>query len=136
VQIGDQVKLQLDALGDRDIDGRVDEIVPVSNPATRTSTVKIGFPRDNSLILRSGLFGRAHFPVGQRRVITVPQKAIVERGQLIGTYVVDDAGIARLRLIKTGKKVGDRTEVLAGLNEGDRIVSSGVEAVSDGAKVQ
>jgi len=44
--------------------------------------------------------------------------------------------MARQRLIKTGKAYGDRVEVLTGLSDGERIVVDGVEAVSDGSRVE
>lgn len=58
------------------------------------------------------------------------------RGQLQEIYVLDPENIARLRLIKTGKQYGQRVEVLAGLREGERIIVEGVEAVSDGSRVE
>ena len=86
--------------------------------------------------LRSGSFGRARFSSGQKQAITIPRRAITERGQLISVFVVDESGIARLRLIKTGKIYGDRIEVLTGLSDGERIVVDRVEAVSDGSRVE
>jgi multidrug efflux pump subunit AcrA (membrane-fusion protein) len=50
--------------------------------------------------------------------------------------VVDQEGIARLRLIKTGKIYGDRVEVLSGLTEGEQIVVDGLAAVNDGTRVR
>jgi hypothetical protein len=82
------------------------------------------------------MFGRASFIAGQRQAITVPQQAIVERGQLTGVFVVDETGIARLRLIKTGKTYDGRVEAISGLSEGERIVTTRVEAVSDGSRIE
>jgi len=53
-------------------------------------------------ILRSGLFGKALFSIGQRQALTIPEKAVMVRGQLQEIYVLDAENIARLRLIKTG----------------------------------
>jgi multidrug efflux pump subunit AcrA (membrane-fusion protein) len=78
----------------------------------------------------------ARFGAGQKQAILVPRKSIVERGQLTGVFAVDDNGIARLRLVKTGKSYGDRVEILSGLGEGERIVVDGVANVNDGSRVQ
>lgn len=134
IQVSDQVLVRIDALGDDEQSGTVSEIVPASDPASRSNTVKIDLPVQRAL--RSGSFGRARFSSGHRQAITIPQRAIVERGQLVSVFVVDDSGIARLRLIKTGKAYGDRVEVLTGLSDGERIVIDGVEAVSDGSRVE
>ncbi|HSE36625.1 MAG TPA: efflux RND transporter periplasmic adaptor subunit, partial [Blastocatellia bacterium] len=126
--------VRIDALGGIDLTGRVVEIVPVADPASRSHTVKIDLPAQSSL--RSGSYGRASFVTGQKQAITVPQRAVIERGQLVSAFVVDDSGTARVRLIKTGRSYGDRVEVLSGLNEGERVVVDRVEAVSDGSRVE
>ncbi|MCS6806884.1 MAG: efflux RND transporter periplasmic adaptor subunit [Acidobacteriota bacterium] len=135
IRSGDRADVRIDALGDKELDGRVVEIVPAADPRSRTYTVKIDLPMQSGT-LRSGLYGRARFKIGQRSAITIQSSAIVRRGQLVGVYVVDSSGIARLRLIQLGKSYGERVEVLAGLNEGERIVVENVAAVTDGSQVQ
>ena len=67
----------------------------------------------------------------------VARKAVVERGALTSVWIVDKENIARMRLVKVGKTVGDRVEILSGLSDGERIVVvGGVEKVSEGAKVE
>jgi multidrug efflux pump subunit AcrA (membrane-fusion protein) len=114
------------------------EIVPASDPASRTYLVKISIapPGGNQQIIRSGLYGKARFVTGQMQAITIPQKAVVERGQLTSVYVVDQSGIARMRLVKTGKPYSDRVEVLSGLREGEQIVVDSVAVVNDGSRVR
>lgn len=135
---GDFVQVVIDALGDRELTGRVAEIVPAADPASRSYTVKIDLPKEGEKgvsLLRSGLYGKARFTIGQKQALLIPRQAIVERGQLIGVYVVDESTIARLRLIKTGKPYGDRIEVIAGLSDGERIVIENVGAISDGTRI-
>jgi hypothetical protein len=110
------------------------EIVPATDPSSRSYTVRIELPARP--LLRSGLFGKARFATGERQAITIPQKAIVQRGQLTGVYVIDSSGIARLRLITIGKATGERVEVLSGLSDDDRVVTDANAGVSDGSKVQ
>jgi multidrug efflux pump subunit AcrA (membrane-fusion protein) len=138
IHLRDQVRVQIDALGPSELAGIVVEIVPASDPASRTYLVKISIPPTdgNKQIIRSGLYGRARFITGQTQAITVPQQAVVERGQLISVYVVDQSGIARMRLVTTGKTYSDRVEVLSGLIEGEQIVVDGVAAVNDGSRVR
>lgn len=137
VKLNQQVTVVIDALGEQEIEGRVAEIVPASDSASRSFTVKIDLPSDGQkLSLRSGLFGRARFSIGQKHALVIPRQAIVERGQLVGVYVVDDAGIARMRFIKTGKSFGDRVEILSGLSEGEQVVTDGAQSIEDGSRVQ
>ena len=134
IQANDQVQVRIDALGGLELTGRVSEIVPAADPASRTHTVKIDLP--GQPLLRSGSYGRASFAAGQKQAITVPLRAVIERGQLVSVFVVDDSGTARVRLIKTGKTYGDRVEVLTGLSEGERIVVDRIDAVIDGSRVE
>jgi hypothetical protein len=119
----------------------VAEIVPTSDPSSRSSTVKINLFDDKGKIssvpgLRSGLYGKARFSVGQKQTIQIPQKAILQRGQLVSVFIVDPSDVVRLRLIKTGKAYGESTEVLSGINDGDRILVEGLEKVKEGDRVQ
>ena len=74
--------------------------------------------------------------MGQKQILKVPQKAILQRGQLVSVFVIDPSNTIHLRLIKTGKQYGDQLEVLSGLNDGDRIVVEGLERVKEGDRVQ
>ena len=56
-------------------------------------------------------------PVGEDRLMAVPASAVVQQGQLSGLFVVTPEGIARFRLIRTGRSLGDQVEVLSGLPE-------------------
>lgn len=132
VRLGERVPVVLDSLG-RTLEGRVAEIIPAADPSSRTVTVKLDLPADPGL--RSGLFGRARFPAGERQALLVPIAALVERGQLIAVYVVDADDVARLRLVTAGTRHADRVEVLSGLAGGERVVVEGAPRVSDGARV-
>jgi len=140
VRVDTPVRISIDALGPQEFSSRVTEIVPASDPGSRSSTVKIDLFDEKGgavgqTVLRSGLFGKARFAVGQKQLIKVPQKAILQRGQLTGVFVVDPSNIVRLRLIKTGKQYDDQLEVLSGLNDGDRIAVEGLERVKEGDRV-
>jgi len=138
IHLRDQVRVQIDALGPSELAGIVVEIVPTSDPASRTYLVKISIPTQtgNEQVIHSGLYGKARFITGQTKAITIPQKAVVENGQLTSVYVVEQLGIARMRLVRTGKTYGDRVEVLSGLKEGEQVVVDGMAAVNDGSRVR
>ena len=97
------------------------QIVPAADSASRTFLVKIELPTDTRL--RSGLFRRAQFSRGKRQSLLIPRSAVVERGQLLGIYVLDQNKIASLRYITLGKPSGEDVEVLAGLQYGERLVA-------------
>ena len=121
VRTGEQITVSIDALGDAGLKGKVVQIVPAADPASRTFLVKIELPTDTRL--RSGLFGRAQFSRGERQALLIPRSAVVERGQLQGIFVLDQNGVANLRYITLGKPCGSEIEVLAGLQDGERLVA-------------
>jgi len=113
--------------------GNVSEVVPVIDPASRTFTAKVDISGKG---LRSGIFGRAYLPMGSRRGMTVPKIAMKEQGALTSVWVVGKDSIARMRLVRAGRIIGDQVEILSGISPGERIIVSGVEMVIDGAKVE
>jgi RND family efflux transporter MFP subunit len=134
VKLGETVPVVIDALGDQPIDGKVTQIVPTADPASRTFTVKIDLPAN--VQIRSGLFGRARFSRGQREAIEIPKSAVLSRGQLQAVYVVGSDQVASLRFVTLGAASGDQIEVLSGLQNGDRIVAQPGDRELSGKQVE
>ncbi len=134
VHIGQPAPVLIDAFGDTTWKGKVVEIVPAADPASRTFLVKIELPVDARL--RSGLFGRAQFRRGERNSLLIPRTAVVERGQLQGVLVLDQNRIATLHYITLGKPSGDNVEVLAGLQGGERLVAKPGDLELDGKRIE
>ena len=134
VRIGNRVNVSIDALGGGEITGTVIEVLPTSDPASRSSIVKIDLPANP--LLRTGLYGLARFPLAQKEAITVPQASIIQRGQLTGVYVVGPEGAVHFRIVTTGKTSAGVVEILSGVAEGDEVASSDVEKLTDGTKVR
>jgi len=133
VQLGRTVSVWIDALG-REFEGKVGEIVPAADSLSRSFTVKIDLPAEPGL--RSGLYGKAAFSTYERQVLTAPASALIEKGQLVGVFVVDSERRARFRLVKTGGQLGDRVEVLSGLKDGDEVVIDPGYEVREGVKLE
>jgi RND family efflux transporter MFP subunit len=132
VKPGQTVEVTLEAL-DRRLMARVSEIVPAVDAASRAYTVKIDLPALANV--RSGMFARAWFPMSARKVITVPAAAVVERGQLQSVFVIDN-GVARNRLITTGRRRPNAHEVLSGLADGEKVISPIPSGLADGVRVE
>jgi RND family efflux transporter MFP subunit len=132
-RLGAEVPVTLDSLGPQVITGKVVQIVPAADPASRSFTVKIDLPPNPQV--RSGIFGRAHFPRGERQSMRVPQTALLHRGQLEAVYVVGKDEIASLRYVTLGKADGNDVEVLSGLDNGERIVAQAGNRELSGKKV-
>ena len=131
VRVGQAVEAVLEA--DRKLNARVSEIVPSVDSASRTYIVKLDLPATPNL--RTGMFGRAVFPLGMQKVVAVPLAALMERGQLQSVFVVED-GVAHTRLVTTGRHTKDGVEVLSGLNAGEKLVVPLPQGLQDGARVE
>ena len=111
----------------RVVDGTVTEIGRAVDADVRSFLVKIELPPDPGL--RSGMFGRARFSIQSRRALTVPEGALVHRGQVTSVFVVEQ-DIARVRLVNVRG-----TEVLAGLSDGDVVIVNPPPTLTDGRRV-
>lgn len=114
------------------IEGTVSEISPVADPVSRTFNVKLDLPPTEGL--RTGQFGRVSVPVAEVKLLLVPRSAVLKRGQMEIVFVATD-GKAALRLVKTGKVLDDRVEVLSGIEEGEQVIVSGGARLTDGQPV-
>ena len=131
-RVGKTVSVTIDGI-DRTFPARVAEVVPSVDAAARTGTVKIDLPSLPEL--RTGLFGRALFDTGGRKVLTVPSAGVMERGQLQSVYIAEN-NIAHARLVTLGTRVKDKVEVLSGLNQGDRVIVPIPTGLADGAPIE
>jgi RND family efflux transporter MFP subunit len=131
VRVGQAVEVVLEA--DRKLNARVSEIVPSVDAASRTYIVKLDLPATPQL--RTGMFGRAIFPLGMQKVVAVPLAALMERGQLQSVFVVED-GVAHTRLVTTGRRTSGAVEVLSGLNAGEKVVLPVPAGLQDGSRVE
>ena len=81
------------------------------------------------------MFGRLQLDKGVSRTIVLPSSAIIERGELTSVFVVDPDHVARLRWVRVGRRFNQQTEILSGINEGERVLIDASRG-SDGAIVQ
>ena len=126
------VRVQLDALGEKSLTGKVAEIEAGADPASHTLKARIDLPKEAGV--QSGMFGRAFFSQGEKRVLMVPSDALVSRGQLRGLYVMSDGNLMHWRVVTLGKMIGNQVEVLSGLNDGELVVLNPGSQELDGKK--
>ncbi len=107
-----------------DVEARVALIEPSIDAATRTARVRLEVANPGTR-WRPGAFGEVSFVATSRSAMVVPRDAIIDPGD--GRYVFVDAGEGRFeaRRIEAGATIGDVTEVLSGLREGERVVVRG-----------
>jgi RND family efflux transporter MFP subunit len=131
VNVGTEVRVFLEAAGG-ECDGVVGEVTPITDPATRSFLVKVDLQPAKPL--KSGMFGRAQIVVGERTTLFAPKSAVRQRGQLTFVFVVGDDR-ARMRLVKTGKTIGDQIELLSGVAGGEKVIVEPRDTLLDGRRV-
>ena len=132
LELGAICQVEIDAL-DVKLEGVVREMAPTADPNSRTFPVKLDLPAHPDL--RAGLFGRVAIPAGRAPMLWIPRSALRIQGQLKTVFVVEE-GRARLRLVRTGRELADRVEIVSGLDVGEPLVLEGVERLQDGQPVQ
>ena len=121
--------------GGTQLQGTIDKIVPSGDPMSRQFDIQVLMDnRDGKM--KSGMFARISIRQDDSASLLIPHNAIMRRGQLVGAYVVNAENRAILRWIRTGNDYGGQTEVLAGINPGDRIVVEGKSQLMDGQSVE
>jgi RND family efflux transporter MFP subunit len=126
--LGDKLGVRVSGVTN-ELDSVISEIAPSADPNSRTFLVKLDLPPTPGL--RAGQFGRAAMPVGETSALRAPASAVVQRGQMELVFVVVN-GHAQLRIVKTGKRIGDEVELVSGVDAGERVVVDGVTGLVDG----
>jgi hypothetical protein len=112
-------------------EGRVEAesvtIFPFAHSASNTFTVRVELP-EGQFALYPGMFVKVAFVVGDANRLLVPTNALLRRSEVTAVYVVSAEGLPRLRQVRVGNEFDDRTEVLAGLSERERIALDPVRA--------
>jgi membrane fusion protein (multidrug efflux system) len=111
--------------------GRLDEISAAADAVSRSVLVKISLPAGT---VRSGQFVRLQVASGTAEALFISADAVTRFGQMERVFVIEQ-NRATLRLVKTGRTTGGRTEILAGLNPGESVVLSPPAALRDGQPV-
>lgn len=107
-------------------DGKVLLIYPQLDPATRTAKVRIAVENRNNR-LRIGQYAdvRIDIPASSSPVLTIPATAVVDDGTRQVVFVAKADGLFEPRAVKLGARSADRVQIVSGLSEGERVVSSG-----------
>jgi membrane fusion protein, copper/silver efflux system len=125
VRTGQSVEIISDSLPGTTLHGRVGFLDTSINPQTRTASARIEVPNP-SMRLRPGMFVQAKFAAAAgHEVLAIPRSAVLDTGMRKIVYVVKGNGEFEGRQVQLGPAGTDYYPVLAGLKEGERIVSQG-----------
>ena len=119
------------------LEGRVRSIGPTVDPQTRNATVYVDLKSAAGAGgAKPGMFARGEFQLGAAQALTVPQSALVVREGFSYVFRVEpDQRVAQVK-VQPGRIVGDRLEILSGLDPQATIVASGGSFLQDGDLVR
>ncbi|MCB2087748.1 MAG: efflux RND transporter periplasmic adaptor subunit [Sphingomonadaceae bacterium] len=123
-RVGQPVSATLTAFPDERFAGRIIAILPGVAEASRTLTVRAALPNPG-LRLKPGMFAQVTLSSEQREALLVPSEAVIRTGERTLVMIAREGGGYRPAEVRIGREAGGRTEILAGLGEGEEVVSSG-----------
>jgi RND family efflux transporter MFP subunit len=127
--------VEVDAYPGEMFKGRVAHVAPVLDPATRTAQIEVEIDNAN-FRLKPGMYAKVTFAVERRdNTLVVPATAVVDVRGSRGVFQPDDGDIATFKPITPGLVNGDLVEVVEGLSEGDRVVTTGAAALREGDRI-
>lgn len=125
VEVGQTVEMELSYAPGTVLKGKVAYIYPYLNEKARDVKVRLVFPNPG-LILKPGMYTNVNISTQSiPNAIVIPSEAVIRSGERILTFIAKGEGRFEPRTIRVGQE-GDSGEVLvlAGLSEGEQIVTS------------
>ncbi|MGB9629744.1 MAG: efflux RND transporter periplasmic adaptor subunit [Thermodesulfobacteriota bacterium] len=123
IRLGQQASVQLSYLPGETFTGKVIYIYPSLNPETRTAKVRFEFPNPHGK-LKPEMYANVEIKVQLGRRLVVPDGAIIDTGIRQMAIIDKGNGYFEPREVKVGAKVDTYYEVISGLKEGERVVTS------------
>jgi len=124
----------LTAPGGETVKGTVRAVAPSIDPQTRNGLVYVDLP--TSPAVRAGMFARGEFELGRAPALTLPQTAVVLREGFAYLFRLEGEDRVAQTKVGLGRRLGDRVEILSGLQPGMRVVESGAGFLADGDVVK
>jgi HlyD family secretion protein len=134
LESGNAARVQVDAFPGETFSGRIARVSPVLDPATRTAPIEIEIPNP-TFRLKPGMYARVGITTHTKKnALVLPANAVVDLGGRRGVFQLQN-NVAVFRSVQVGVEQGDIVEILAGVKEGEEVISTGAGALRDGDRV-
>ena len=135
VLAGARTRTSVDAYPGEVFEGEVARVAPVLHPVTRTAEVEVEIPNED-FRLKPGMYTRVEVATDRRvDTLVVPRTALVEKGGVRGVFTIQSTAageIAAFVPVETGLQDTERVEILAGVSEGQDVITTGAPGLADG----
>lgn len=131
---GVQALVEVDAFPGEQFAGVVSRVAPVFDAATRTASMEIEVPNPGYR-LKPGMYARVRL-TAQRKAdaLTIPRTAVVDSEGRRGVFL-PDGQTAKFQPVQTGLQDNDRVEIVEGLADGQRVITTGALALREGDRI-
>ncbi|HBE80609.1 MAG TPA: hypothetical protein DDW65_22915 [Firmicutes bacterium] len=130
---GDQAVIETDVYPGIKFYGKVENI-SAKGDELHTYPVKIVIPNNKQYPLKSGMFGHVSINLGNQIALSIPRDALLGSVQNAQVFVVENEK-AKLQNIQVGSEIGTNIAILNGLEEGQKVVTSGQYNLKDNSMV-
>lgn len=120
VRLGAPAIVTIDAAPGLSLRGRAVYIYPFVEEKTRTLKVRFAFPNAQQH-LKPGMYANVVLTSSLGRGITIPADALLDAGRRQLVFIAEGDGYFRPRDVKAGQRVGDRVQIVEGLDEGEEV---------------
>ncbi|MBV8635261.1 MAG: efflux RND transporter periplasmic adaptor subunit [Burkholderiaceae bacterium] len=131
IKVGDKVKVTQTELAGQTFDGAVVRTAGAIDAATRTLQMEVDLPNHDGKLL-AGSYVQVALPVtGASTALTVPSNVVLYRPEGTKVAVLDNSGHVKLQLVNIGHDLGEKLEILSGLQASDTIVLNPPDSLAD-----
>jgi multidrug efflux pump subunit AcrA (membrane-fusion protein) len=134
VRLKHQASVLAQAYPSQQFTGRVSNLSPVANPASRTIDVEISIANPRHM-LKPGMFVQAELVLQKRTAMVVPLASVTEREGRKVVFVALDS-VAEMKSVTTGTAVGDAVEITDGLRLADLVVKTGTHLLNNRDRIR
>lgn len=139
VAVGQAVTARVDAFPGTTFEGRITAVNPLIAAESRSFIVEAKVPNPKGE-LKAGMFAVASINQGRtERAMLVPKRSVVEdvNTNSFRVFVVDKDNVARVRVVQLAARQNqpESTKILTGIKEGERVATSNLADLYDGAVV-
>ncbi|MCR6720300.1 MAG: efflux RND transporter periplasmic adaptor subunit [Chitinophagaceae bacterium] len=135
LQVGADAVIKASVIPDKQFEGKIEFIAPKADE-NLNFPVKIRVKNNAGSSLKAGMYGIASFRFQQQEpAMLIPRSAFIGSVSSNQVFVADESNTARLKTVVTGRLLGDKVEVVRGLQEGERLIVSGQVNLTDGTLV-
>ncbi|WP_375748284.1 efflux RND transporter periplasmic adaptor subunit [Vibrio sp. HN007] len=124
VGVGNNATMVLSAFPGRSWEGKVDFIYPILDAKTRTLRVRLKFANEDGALKPNMFASVALQAESEAPVLTIPRESVIRSGGMTRVVLSEGDGKYRSARIEVGREAGEVIEVLTGLTEDDKVVTS------------